>query len=97
MEDFVLQVYKGVYDQSTEVAIKHLKYETQKDMDEALFEVAILKKQLHPNVLQFLGASIGVRPSPFALPSKSNVLLSHGCLLPCELYNTSFPRVTLRI
>lgn len=55
-----MQVYKGVYDQSTEVAIKHLKYETQKDMDEALFEVAILKKQLHPNVLQFLGASIGV-------------------------------------
>lgn len=52
-------VYKGVYDQSTEVAIKSLKYETQKDMEEALFEVAILKKQLHPNVLQFLGASIG--------------------------------------
>lgn len=56
------QVWKGMYDQSTEVAIKYLKYETQKDMDEALFEVAILKKQLHPNILQFLGASIGVSP-----------------------------------
>ena len=53
-------MYKGVYDQSTDVAIKTLKYETQKDMDEALYEVAILKKQLHPNVVQFLGASIGV-------------------------------------
>ena len=67
MKGKLLQVYKGVYDQSTEVAIKHLKYETQKDMDEALFEVAILKKQLHPNILQFLGASIGVGPSSFSV------------------------------
>lgn len=54
------QVYKGIYDQSTEVAIKTLKCETKKDMDAALYEVAILKKQLHPNIVQFLGASIGV-------------------------------------
>lgn len=56
-----MQVYKGIKDQSTDVAIKTLKCETQKDMNLALQEVAILKKQLHPNIVQFLGACIGVR------------------------------------
>ena len=56
----MLQVYKGIMGGFTDVAIKTLKYESEKDMEEALYEVAILKKQLHPNVLQFLGASIGV-------------------------------------
>ena len=55
-----MQVYKGIMGGFTDVAIKTLKYESEKDMEEALYEVAILKKQLHPNVLQFLGASIGV-------------------------------------
>lgn len=74
-------MYKGVYDQSTEVAIKHLKYETQKDMDEALYEVAILKKQLHPNVLQFLGASIGVCCIYTMVTAKTR--LSHPTPLSC--------------
>ncbi len=64
MERCCVQVYKGVYGQSTMVAIKTLKYDTQKDMEEALYEVAILKKQLHPNILQFLGACILVHTTP---------------------------------
>lgn len=55
-----LQVFKGVYDLSTEVAIKTIKCETREDMVEAIREVSMLKNQLHPNIVQFLGVSISV-------------------------------------
>ena len=53
-----LQVYKGVWQGNTPVAVKFVTGHSPKEQQRFRNEVAILKSLRHVNIVQFLGASL---------------------------------------
>ena len=53
-----LQVYKGVWNGNTPVAVKFVTGHSPKEQQRFRNEVAILKSLRHVNIVQFLGASL---------------------------------------
>lgn len=52
------QVYKGIWQQNTPVAVKFVTGHSPKEQQRFRNEVAILKSLRHVNIVQFLGASM---------------------------------------
>lgn len=56
--EHLLQVYKGIWQGNTPVAVKFVTGHSPKEQQRFRNEVAILKSLRHVNIVQFLGASL---------------------------------------